>query len=72
MIFDLLNNTTVDKIKIRTISIHTIGYKKTNFTIVLTCMTDRIKLSPLVIFKLKKILKENFLSEVIVYANPTG
>jgi hypothetical protein len=72
MTFDLPSNTTVDEMGAKTISIRTTGHEKTNFTVVLTCMADGTKLSPLVIFKLKKIPKGNFPPEVIVRANPTG
>ena len=72
MIFDLSNNTTIDEMGAKTISIHTTGHKKTNFTVVLTCMADETKLPPIVIFKLKKILKGNFLLEIIIRTNLTG
>ncbi len=55
MTFDLSNNTTIDEIGTRSVSIYITGHEKTNFTVVLTCMADRTKLPPLVIFKLKKI-----------------
>lgn len=35
-------------------------YEKTNFTVVLTCIANRTKLSFLIIFKLKNILRGNF------------
>ncbi len=72
IIFDLLSNITINEIGVKTISIRTTGHEKTNFTVVLTCMADGTKLLPIVIFKLKKILKGNFSPEVIVHANPTG
>ncbi len=72
MTFDLPSNTTIDETGTRSVSIHTTGHEKTNFTVVLTCMADRTKLPPLVIFKLKKILRGSFPQEVIVRANPTG
>ncbi len=72
MVFYRIHYTTIDELEIYFISIHTIGYEKTNFTIVLTCMADRTKLSSLVIFKLKNILRCNFPPRVIVRANPTG
>ena len=71
MIFDLSSNIIVNEMRVKTISIHTTGHKKTNFTVVLTCMADETKLPPIVIFKLKKILKGNFSSKVIVYVNST-
>ena len=72
MIFDLPSNITIDKTGIRSVGIHITGHEKTNFTIVLTYMADGTKLPPLVIFKLKKILRGSFLQEVIVRANLTG
>ena len=72
MIFNLSNNITVDEMGAKTISIYIIGHKKTNFTVVLTYIADGTKLPLIVIFKLKKIFKENFSLEVIVRANPTG
>ena len=66
MTFDLPSNTTIDETETRSVSIHTTGHEKTNFTVVLTCMADGTKLSPLVIFKLKKILQGSFSQEVIV------
>ncbi len=72
MIFDLSNNTTIDEMGAKTISIHTTGHEKTNFTVVLTYMANWTKFPLIMIFKLKKILKGNFLPEVIVCANPIG
>jgi len=72
IIFDLLSNTIIDELGICSISICTIEYEKTNFTVVLTYMADKIKLPSLVIFKLKNISRCNFLSEVIIRANPIG
>ena len=69
--FDLPSNTTIDELGTRTVSIHTTGHERTNFTVVLTCMADGTKLPPLIIFKLKRIPKENFPLGVIVCANPT-
>ncbi len=72
MTFNLPSNTTVDKMGAKTISIHITEHEKTNFTVVLTCMVDETKLSLIVIFKLKKILKGNFSPKVIIYTNLTG
>lgn len=72
MSFDLPSNTSIDERGTRSVSIRTTGHERTNFTVVLTCMADGTKLPPLIIFKLKKIPKGNFPSEVIVRANPTG
>ncbi len=70
--FNLPSNTTIDEVGAKTISIRTTGHEKTNFTVVLACMADGTKLPPLIIFKLKKVLKGKFPSDVIVRANPTG
>jgi transposase len=70
--FDLPSNTTIDEVGTRTVSIRTTGHERTNFTVVLSCMADGTKLPPLIIFKLKKIPRGNFPSEVVVRANQTG
>jgi len=67
--FNLLSNITIDELRTRTVSICTTGHKRTNFIVVLTCMADGTKLLLLIIFKLKKIPKGNFLSGVIIHAN---
>ncbi len=72
IIFDLSGNITIDEIGMQSVSIHIIRHKKTNFIVVLTYMANRIKLSPLVIFKFKKVLWGNFSQKVIVRTNPTG
>ena len=72
MAFDLPNNTTVDELGARSISIQTTGHENSNFTVVLSCMADGTKLPPTVIFKLKNIPRGNFPSGVIVRANPSG
>ncbi len=72
MIFDLPDNTTIDETETWSVSICIIGYEKTNFTIILTCIANGIKLPPFIIFKLKKVSWGNFSQEVIVQANPTG
>ena len=69
--FDLLGNITIDETGTWSVSIRIIGHEKTNFTVVLTCMANGIKLPSLVIFKLKKVLWGNFPQEVIIWANPT-
>jgi hypothetical protein len=70
--FDLPSNTTVNELKSKTVSIHITGHERTNFTVVLTYMADGTKLPPIVIFKLKNILRDNFSPDVIVRANLTG
>ena len=70
--FDLPSNITIDETGARSISIRTTGHEKTNFTVVLSCMADGMKLPPLIIFKLKKIPRGNFPPEVVIQANQTG
>lgn len=53
--FDLPSNTTIDELGARSVSIRTTGHEKANFTLVLTCMADRTKLLPLIIFKLRNV-----------------
>jgi hypothetical protein len=72
MTFDLPSSSTIDKLGAKAISICITGYEKANFTVVLTYMADRTKLSPLIIFILKNIPRGNFPPEVIVQANPKG
>jgi hypothetical protein len=67
--FDLPSNTTIDETGNKTISIRTCGHEKSGFTIVFAYMADRKKLLPMIIFKLKKILRLTFPSEVIIWAN---
>jgi len=69
--FDLSSNTTIDELEAQSVSIRTIKYKKTNFTVVLSCLADGTKLPSLIIFKFKNISRGNFPSEVIIQANPT-
>ncbi|CAG8643491.1 5976_t:CDS:1, partial [Diversispora eburnea] len=38
--FDMPSNITVEETGSRTVSIHTTGHKKLNFTVVLSCMAD--------------------------------
>ncbi|GBC04201.1 hypothetical protein RclHR1_05570002 [Rhizophagus clarus] len=58
--FDLPSNTTIDELGARSVSIHTTGHEKANFTVVLTCMADGTKFFLLIIFKLKNVSRENF------------
>ncbi|GBB83249.1 hypothetical protein RclHR1_01000005 [Rhizophagus clarus] len=70
--FDLPANITVDELGARSVSIRTTGHERSNFTVVLTCMADGTKLPPLIIFKIKNILRGNFPPEVIIRANKKG
>ncbi len=69
--FNLPSSTTINELGTCSVSICTIGYEKTNFTVVLTCMANKTKLPPLIIFKLKNIPRCNFSPGVIVRTNPT-
>ena len=69
MAFNLSNNTTIEQSSTKTISILTTEHKRSNFTVVLTCMADGTKLLPVIIFKLKNVPKEVFSDSVIIRAN---
>ncbi len=56
--FDLPSNTILNQCGTSTVSIHTTGYEKTHFTIILSCLADRTKLPATCIFKLKNISRE--------------
>ncbi|CAG8443615.1 4125_t:CDS:1, partial [Diversispora eburnea] len=70
--FDIPSNMTVEETGARTVSIHTTGYEKSNFTVVLCCMEDGTKLSPVIIFKLVNVSQQTFPSGVIIRANHGG
>ena len=72
MCFDMPYNTTVDKKGQKTIMIKTTGHEKTHFTVVLACMANGDKLSPMVIFKRKLIPKEKFPAGVVIHVHPKG
>ncbi len=55
--FDLPYSTTLDYCNTSTVNIQTTGHKKSNFTVILTYMTDSTKLLAVCIFKLKNIPK---------------
>ena len=67
--FNLSSNTTVEQSDSKTISILSTAHEWSNFTIVLACLADRIKLPPVIIFKLKKIPREEFPEGVVIRAN---
>jgi len=60
---DLPGNLTIDECGTR-INIQTTGHERSHFTVVLACMADGTKLPPLIIFKLKKVPRVNFPSNV--------
>ncbi|CAG8781578.1 24399_t:CDS:1, partial [Dentiscutata erythropus] len=70
--FDMPNNVTINDTESRTISIRTCGYEKSWFTVVLACIADGNKLSPMIIFKLKNVSRLRFPPGVIVRANEKG
>ena len=73
IMFDLLGNRTVNQIGAKTVMVRTMGHEKTNFTVVLSCMANGVKLKPVVIFKRKTLPKgAKFPSGVIVQAHPKG
>ena len=51
MFFDMPNNSTVNTIGDKTISIKTTGADKCHFTVHLACMADGSNLKPAVVFK---------------------
>src|SRR5436190_20706086 len=72
MTFNLPSNTTIEQSGTKTISILTTGHERSNFTVILTCMADRTKLLPVIIFKLKNVPKGVFPDGVIIRANSKG
>ena len=55
-----------------TSELKTTGHEKTRFTVVLACLADGTKLKPMVIFKQKTMLKDNFPTGVGVHNHPKG
>ena len=53
--FNLPNNITVEQHGTKTISILSTRHERSNFTVVLSCMADGIKLPPIIIFKLVNV-----------------
>ncbi len=51
------------------ISIKTIGYKRSTFTVILDCMVNKLKLPPVVTFKLKNIFWKIFSDNIFVRTN---
>ena len=51
MTFDMQLNKTFNKIGEKTIQMKTMGNEESRFTVTLSCMADRTKLKPMVIFK---------------------
>lgn len=72
MSFNLPSNTTVEHSGSKTVSILSTGHEKSNFTVVLACLADGTKLPPVIIFKLKKVPREEFPEGVVIRANSEG
>ena len=72
MAFNLPSNTTIEQSGTKTISILTTGHERSNFTVVLACMADGTKLLPVIIFKLKRVPREEFPDGVIICVNSEG
>jgi hypothetical protein len=70
--FDSPNPITIEKRGTHTVSIRTTGYEKKNFTVVLGCMANGIKLPPVYIFKLKNIPQEKFPNDIFIRVNENG
>ncbi|CAG8663244.1 10030_t:CDS:2 [Dentiscutata erythropus] len=68
MWFDMPRNSTYDFKGIHEVPIKTTGSDKLQFTVVLGYMASGVKLPPIVIFKLKKKPKDQFLRDIIVAA----
>ena len=72
MSFNLPSNTTVEQSGSKTVSILSTGHERSNFTVVLACLADGTKLPSVIIFKLKKIPREEFPEGVVIRANSQG
>jgi transposase-like protein len=72
MSFNLPSNTTVEHSGSKTVSMLSTGHERSNFTVVLACLADGTKLPPVIIFKLKKIPREEFPEGVVIRANSQG
>ncbi len=70
--FDLPNSYTLEKYGSNTISIKTIGYKRSMFTVILGCMANGSKLPSVIIFKLKNKPQEDFPNNVYIRTNAKG
>ena len=70
--FDMLMSHTVDTVEQKTINIRTTGHEKVNFTCVLAVTAEGYKLPPMLIFKMKTVLKEKFPRGIVVKVNPKG
>ena len=72
MYFDMASNSTVEQKGAPTVSVRTTGHEKSHFTVVLACMADGTKLTPMIIFKRKTMPKITFPPGVIVRVHEKG
>src|SRR5215212_5953051 len=63
--FNLPSNTTEQR-DTKTVSILSTGHERANFTVVLSCMANGTKLTPVIIFKLVNIPRGEFSDGVII------
>ncbi|CAJ0603024.1 unnamed protein product [Cylicocyclus nassatus] len=68
----MVYSRTVDQVGADAVRINSTGHEKSNFTVVLSATVAGEKLRQMVIFKKKRIPKDNFPTEVIVRANEKG
>ncbi|CAJ0605696.1 unnamed protein product [Cylicocyclus nassatus] len=68
----MVYSRTVDQVGADTVRIDSTGHEKSNFTVVLSVTAAGEKLRPMIIFKKKRIPKDNFPPEVVVRANDKG
>ena len=64
--FNLPSNTTVEQRGTKTISTLSTGHERANFTVILVCIADGIKLLLVIIFKL---VRGEFPDGIIIHAN---
>ncbi|KFD60488.1 hypothetical protein M514_27324 [Trichuris suis] len=62
---DMVRNRTVERKGKKWILVRSTGHGKTHFTVVLSCLANRMKLKPMVIFKRRRRPKEDFPSGVL-------
>ena len=70
--FNMPSNRTIDITGTKTVGIRTTGHEKSNFTVVLGCMANGVKLPPVIIFKLVNVPRQEFPPGVIIRTNPEG
>ena len=68
--FDMPSERTVNSLGQKTVSITTIGHKKSRFIVFLSCLADRTKLKLMINFKQKTQPKEKFPQGVVIHHHP--